>query len=311
MRRVPLVLVVAAAAMSLPSTSSAMAAIAFGGGGPQVQFSLRGSNGYGIGVEASGRTVTLTASAGPMAATYGVPGRTSARGIEARIGSRGRIEVEFHASGSLTRKVPPHRCTGKPRVTRLGTFVGTIRFAGEHRYTKVDAGRARGSVRISPRWKCKPRHSRGGRTCKPGSEGPQESIVLDAADAHRRRAFGAFAERSPGEPGSTLFFASSTERRGRMRVSRFAFASGHERTFIYDVGLVSATVAPPPPFEGSATFQRNPDRSTSWKGSLRVSLPGAPHLALTRPAFDARLLRPALGGQGAICIGSGSRTKIR
>jgi hypothetical protein len=106
------------------------------------------------------------------------------------------------------------------------------------------------------------------------------------------------------DASSTIFFASTSESRGQMRVSRAAFAQAPERTFTYAPGLSSATVSPPPPFEGTATFQRNPDHSTSWKGNLRVSLPGAPRLPLTGPKFAAGLSRPE-PGQASICVATG------
>jgi len=109
-----------------------------------------------------------------------------------------------------------------------------------------------------------------------------------------------FNEGLAEEHGSTGFSASSSERRGQIRVDRFAFVESPERAFTYAPELSSATVSPPPPFQGMATFQRNPDGSTSWKGDLRVSLPGAPYLALTGPAFDATLSRP-VGHRSTFC----------
>lgn len=276
----------------------------------QAGFGLRGSNGYSVSVTGDGRQVTLTAGGFTGAATYMVPGRVSTRGVWARFGNRGRIAVEFRPSGSLTRRVPPDRCTGKPRVTKFGTFVGTIRFAGEHGFTRVDVKRARGSVHAPRQWRCRPRHGRGGGPpCRSEPSGPEESIVLDAESQRQGRGFSAIGTPSPEESGATVFFGSSFERRGHMRVMRFLFVEGPERAFTYDSGLATATTAPPLPFTGSATFQRNPDRSTSWKGTLRVSLPGAPHLALTGPAFDARLVRPVPEGISTICVGSFAATR--
>jgi hypothetical protein len=126
---------------------------------------------------------------------------------------------------------------------------------------------------------------------------------LGAANSRQKRSFYAIASRSSEEPGLTVFFASTFERRGRMRISRAAFVQGPERTFTYDSGLGAAIVSPRSPFQGSATFQRNPDRTTSWMGTLHVSLPGEPNLALTGSAFDARLMRPVAEGQATICIG--------
>lgn len=200
--------------------------------------------------------------------------------------------MKFRPSGSLTRKVPASRCKGRPRMTRFGSFVGTIRFAGEHGYTKVNTGRARGSSHVARQWKCKSLRGAGGSVCRPDREEPRESVIL-AARSKQGRSFEAFSGRSPEEPASTFFFASAYERRGRMLIHRFTIVDGPERTFTNEDGLSAATVSPPPSFTGSATFQRNPDRSTSWTGTLRVSLLGAPNLVLAGSAFRTSLVRPA------------------
>lgn len=262
------------------------------------EFSVAGGNGYSIAVAGKGQQMTLIASRIFEIASYTVQGHATQRSMRARFGHLGRIDVEFRPSGSLTRRVPPGRCAGRPRITRFGTFVGTIRFSGEHGYTKVESTRARGSVYVHRKWRCEPERHGHEPSCLQGVGGPEESIVLGAESRSQRRGFVAFADRSREERGATAFMASSAERRGRMKVTRFAFASGIERTLVFDSGLSTATVSPPAPFDGSATFQRDANGSTSWRGDLSVSLPGAPHTALTGKKFDASLVRPAVGQPG-------------
>ena len=225
-------------------------------------------------------------------AVYTTRGRASRQGIGARFGNRGRVSVKFKPSGRMKRERPPKRCKGKPRITRFGIFVGTIRFAGEGRYTEVDAGRARGSTGTSPRWKCKPPRG-GGRSSATSDDSGVDLSFLFASTPRGSRAVGALSLDIPAEPRTIIILAGLTERQGSIRVDRLAIRATRPRTFTFDEALISATLSPPKPFSGTATFRRNPDRSTSWTGSLSVSLPGAEkNVRLAGPRFKARLYRP-------------------
>jgi hypothetical protein len=46
------------------------------------------------------------------------------------------------------------------------------------------------------------------------------------------------------------------------------------------------TLAPPPPFSGTATFQRTPESVFAWDGDLSIQFPGAAPLALAGPEFN-------------------------
>lgn len=256
------------------------------------QLTVAGSNGHQLTVAGSEGKVSIVVNTGDSTAVYRVPGSVSRKGMWARFGRLGQIAIRFRASGSLFRKVPPRRCKGRPRITRFGSFVGTIRFVGERGYTKVNVQRARGRVHVPRRWKCKPASKRRGRSrCRPSDKEPKEQVILESGSL-RGVELDVTAERSSDEPGFTLFSASSWERRGRIEIQRHTFVTGGERTFEYEKNLASATVSPPPPFSGTAVFQRNADRSTSWTGTLRVSLPGRPNIALTGRDTGAQLQRP-------------------
>lgn len=283
-------------AVGFPSNGMGRSASTMTTGGspaPQLSLSVVGSHRYSISIDASGREVLLSANGPGGLASYRMAGKVTRNHLEARIGSRGRIDVDFRPSGSLTRRVPPGRCEGKPRVTRFGAFVGTIRFRGEHGYTDVDVDRAEGSVNVPRGWKCKGKPRRPANEECSVEDGADEVIDLTALDAGRGRYFSAFTQRSAGEPSTTMFFAASVEQRGQMEVSRGIFVDGTEDAFAFDPGLGFATVSPSSPFDGSATFRRYPDRSTTWRGDLTVSLPGAPNTRLVGKAFHAQLTRPA------------------
>lgn len=292
-------IVIMATVVVLPTTvmgARGATATFVSGWAPEAQFTLKGSNGYSIQVQGEGRRVSLSVARGWAFTSYAVRGRTSIAGIEARFGNRGRVSVEFRPSGDLSRKSPPRKCTGRDRVTRWGVFVGTIEFVGERGYTEVDTIRARGSTRNAYRWECK---------ISPDIPMPPEgsSDVLTLLEAKTREGgqleFGAFALRSPEERGFTWFFAESRGPRGRMQVSRQALAPGLERTFIFDEALSLGTVKPPKPFDGTGVFQRNPDGSSTWTGSLTVSFPGAEDVTLTGSRYAARLIQPGTIAQVA------------
>lgn len=252
------------------------------------RFTVRASNGYSLSVSNYRSQIYVSAGGRDGSASYIVPGRVTPRGMWANLGKRGRIEVEFRPSGNLTRRVPPRHCEGEPRVSRQGAFVGTIRFNGERGFTRVRASRAGGSVHVTPAWKCKRGRRGGGRSCQPTGE-TTESIDLEAG-IRRKISFAAVTEPLTDETARPIFVASTLEKRGRMRITRFVFVTGPEPAFAYDADLALATVSPPSPFSGSAMFWRG-ERFDSWTGTLRVSLPGAPNVALTGPAFEASLER--------------------
>lgn len=274
------------------------------------EFDVEGSNGYTAYFDFSARTASVDAIRLPdplvlLSATYISKGRWEGDRIRARFGSRGRVAVEFRPSGEAKRRQPPRRCEGAPRVTRPGVFLGTIAFNGEGGYTSVDATRARGETRTIPRWKCK--RGRGPRkagawsapTPTPLGLDPEAErfTVLGAESDDGRTSFAASATRPRGRPGETTFNAVRLELRPSLRVLRSAFAHGTDETFTFDEALSTASVQPPPPFAGTATFTPGPGGLGSWEGSLSVDFPGAADIPLTGEAFHARLFRRGLFGR--------------
>jgi hypothetical protein len=260
------------------------------------EFVLRGSNGYKITVSAdpeAGGTVQLTAEGHGGAVDYLAHGRANAKGIEARFGRLGRISVRFHPSGRSRHLRVPKRCLAKrPPVvsSRLGWLVGTIRFRGERGFTQVSAHRAPGGfgdplTNTPTKLECESRESAA------EHKRELESAILDGAPRNREVAFSAFplfgSQSHPfgahGNPAGRpdLFLALAFERSGKMSILRSAAALGGSEDFLFDDALTSATVTPPAPFTGTGTFQRRPDGTTSWTGSLSVALPGLGSVGLT------------------------------
>jgi hypothetical protein len=80
--------------------------------------------------------------------------------IDADLGPLGRISVAFQPSGAvrvnkLDLSDKSKRCVAPSRIVRrLGTFSGTIEFAGENGFTTVSLASARGSLCTSPFRNC-------------------------------------------------------------------------------------------------------------------------------------------------------------
>lgn len=190
-------------------------------------------------------------------------------------GKLGQIDVRFRSKRTVHR-----RCGGAKIKKEIGTWAGTIRFRGEHGYTSVNAGHAKGAVEhIQRPWKCNSPH---------GVSGGDPLVELDGEGSADPGAVDFRAE-SHGVGSSTHVFASLFEDKGKAWRTRSVKLTGPESAFTYASDLSSAHLAPPQPFSGSADFTRgeqpNPD---TWTGSLAVHLPGKKVVPLTGD-FDVRL----------------------
>jgi hypothetical protein len=256
---------------------------------PQAELSLQAGNGYSVSVEGKGRTVTLTVSRRLATATYTTRGRATPNGIRARFGGFGAVSVHFVPSGKEGRKGPPRRCDGRPAIVRRGVFVGKIEFEGEDGYVDVDARRAKGRSSTQPRWSCN--HGRRGSGAAASRVG-YDVAGLKASTPHRRIAFEAAVLDERQGPALSFFVVKTKERKGSVRIARFILAiSDGPRAFLFARDGSSASLRPPKPFHGTASYLRNPDGSRSWSGTLSVSLPGAV-VDLTGPSFRAKLPPP-------------------
>lgn len=289
-----------AAGLVLSATAlAAWPATAAAEGGQQLLLLAPGSNGYSIGISAEGATAFLDVSR-PLPAgragtssIYIARAKLSATRMRATFGELGAVSVRFRPSGKVKRSRAERGCSGPDHFTiRFGVFVGRLDFDGEGGYTAAHLDRAKGRV-ISPlSLNCdgpvfptpQPRGSRSGEAHRPSK--------LTALRAGWRlglsaTSFTALDSRS----GHARFFASSSQSQGALAIYRFAFALASPLTFAVDDALSLAGVTPPPPFSGSASFQRDVSGIKSWTGSLAVSFPGAPTVPLTGSQFKTQLTR--------------------
>lgn len=257
--------------------------VSFEGPAPEARFFLKASNGYRVFVEGDDGKITVTVDRRDVTAIYAVDGEVSTQGMSARIGSLGRIRVDFRPAGKPVQLVPSEQCRGKGQLVWEGIFVGTIRFRGESGYTRLARNRVRGTTAVPRSWRCRPMRG--------NNDAPPLGVpVLGAFTSHPHVGFAAITE---SEIEDLRFFVGGMfERRGSMRVERSASADGKPYTFDVQSDLSAATVSPPRPFSGTASYVRNADGSTSWSGNLSVALPGAGKVPLTGPNFTVELAKP-------------------
>lgn len=260
-------------------------------------FSLKADNGYRVTVERTRGRVTLYALHGKSffaSTSYTVPGKVSPQRIDARFGKFGQVSVRLRTERMHKGKLE-EQCTGKPETVRYGVFVGTIRFRGEGAYTSVDARRATGRMSSGEKIKCVFPNLRPG--SEPVARASRQIPPSLVASQGRQRVFA--VEVGGGKRRSLFFSAFSQEQRGRMRIFRNVFAEAPLSSFVFASDLSSATVQPPQPFQGEASFQRTPV-GPIWSGTLSVDFPGREGVRLAGPRFEADLARDDSAGSTSI-----------
>lgn len=254
-----------------------------------MEFRLKGSHGYSISVFGIGKEVSLTARHGGSSASYSTRGLASPTRIKARFGHLGRVSVRFHSdSGPRLVPLPEGNCRGRGEIVDRGHWVGRIEFEGEQAYTTLHASRARGKVTKALKQTCR-HEGEGGHV--PGLRVTVLSAVSEASGAF----FTAFKITSSSFPAidGSLFSASLFEARSpRLSVIRSISAEAKVDAFATtgEKGQIeSATVAPPAPFSGTATFQRTGGSKGTWSGSLVGDFLGRGEVALAGPEFSAEI----------------------
>src|SRR3954447_3133423 len=251
------------------------------------QLHIKGTNHYHVyiaayrssrPVTAKGRRhlgrVTITAATRRGYAAYTARGRFTRHHIRADFGRFGKVALRFATHSRLrfvAPKSPQERhdivcSSGGPFVA--GKFRGVFRFRGEGGYTQAKAHRIRGEL---------------DRTSKERCHGESQYTELKAKSDSAK-----FQAISDPEYESDIFFATTAEQAGHVRIDRYAFGAAFESSgeFSFDPGLTSAHVDPGGgPFTGSADFSS----PGSWTGSLTASFPGAENVPLTGPGFHATL----------------------
>lgn len=271
--------------------------VSFEGPQAQAKFSRKASNGYAIFFEMNRGKASLSAEGDEGSAIYKGKGSLVDGHIHFGLGKLGAIDARFKPNGSIDRLRPPKSCKGREQVVRNGVFVGSIKFRGENGYTQLNVPRVYGTMASPRSWKCPE---------SPGSH-PGDTIdlpaMLGAFTPHRRVVFAAIG--ASGLVPFRFFIAGTSEHLGPLTINRSALVEGKSASFEASKDLSSATVSPPKPFTGTASFKRNEDGSTEWSGTLSVPLPGIESIALTGSTFTANLARPKTQQEFAELIGLG------
>jgi hypothetical protein len=292
--------VLAALALALPAAAGAKPGYYVSEPSVFSILDVRGSHGYRITVLGLGKYVSILASKGNASASYSVRGKVTEERLEARFGNRGRVSMRLQPTEPLEEEENEGECKGKAPTTQNGIFHGTIRFRGERGFTRVRAAHAKGVVYRNYRQVCK-RSRRDEPPWPKPSEIPASSLGVASSRGRWAPWFSAFKE-EPAKPrpnfSSSLeeanYIAADAERRGRMTIYRSAGVTAPAETFTVTplgAGPVSATVAPPAPFSGTATYERDPGGTGAWSGDLRVELPGLGEVPLTGSSYRAEFCR--------------------
>lgn len=226
----------------------------------------------------------------------GVKGNVTEDGtIDAKVPGLLHVAVQFEQTAETPVEFEFEGCKVEGQAsTRRGIFRGTIAFHGEGAYTKFKTRSAHGQIEVDPRVRCPKR--------KHVPHQPKQNLedlgveYLEAGREERKGDWISFSASGTGLmlPGSgpvTDFSASYIHRRGKLTVFASTRALGEEK------GLFSltapegtpteATVDPPAPFSGSATFKLESPTTASWTGDLNVEIPTLGKVSLAEPGFWA------------------------
>jgi hypothetical protein len=261
-----------------------------------IEFDLGAGQGLSAHLETFLDDVTLTISGHHQYVSYQVKGELSTSGLVAKFGELGEVSVAFSPTKTISSEQPPKGCKDEARTDREGIFSGTIKLIGEREYVRLDATKATGQMVVTPHWHCR---SGGDKNVVPppptvthrASAEKEGVATLKASNRRSRGGFSAAAVRGPKGRNYTFFAGGLSEHRESMKILRLAALSAPTPTFLFNHAKGTASVHPPLPFSGSASFKRRRKGPPAWSGSLQVALLGADPIALTGPGFRASLVR--------------------
>lgn len=254
----------------------------------RVELDLKASNGLLAHLETSEKeVVTLTILNRDSAVVYEAQGEVTEAGLKVGFGRLGRIDVAFDPTVTLGSTQPSPGCTGAPRTLREGIFSGTIEFTGERGYVRLEGPEAEGSMSVISQWECPDNPYEPFRAAlRPKDE--DETASLHAFSRGCSCFFGAGVHHR-GSGGKSIFSAATFERREGMEIYRSTSVRAGAGAFRVDHEAGTATLRPPRPFSGSATYERRPHARDLWRSTIRVPLLGADPLRTDGPGFRAML----------------------
>ncbi|HEX6204345.1 MAG TPA: hypothetical protein VFZ29_00870 [Solirubrobacterales bacterium] len=284
MKRLPIVLLCAAALVA-----GVLAAPAEGKEPPYFahRLELEPSNGFHIGLSAFSEALgipaelTIGVETKRSAALYKVPAKVTETTIQADLDPFGRVDLVMRGSGRV--RTIPIRCSrGQKYPYETGVWEGMVEFRGEGGYVN---GRET-SLPVLP-FITSYCGGGSGRGESRGGEG-SGARLKGTSFAHGR--FLSFQVNKNHARGKALFDAELKERRGGVRIYRFASGWLPASAFRYDPDLRNATLSPPAPFSGLASLRRRPDSVPPlWSGDLAIEFPGR-KVSLAGPGTHVSLI---------------------
>jgi hypothetical protein len=227
---------------------------------------------------------TIVLNRGPQAAYYSAPAKVTARRVTARFGRLGELDYRFapKRNGSVN-------CDGAEEGE--AAFEGTFVFTGENGYVHIEAPDAEGSFRIYPEPKNCPQVRLGRRVVpySPTYSGAGATLEARAGSRAkgRMREIKIFDAGQQG-PHKVAVYAFLGEKREGMSVARGVQLAAGSGAFRWDLEKGTATLRPPGPFTGWATFARRGNGGPgTWKGSLGMPILGGDPVKLAGAEFRA------------------------
>ncbi len=276
------------------------------GGGREVERELSFSlpvEGFSVGVFVSNNDGDVAANLfvrrGSRFAYYSTPARVTAERVTARFGSLGRLDFHF-----APKPLGTVSCDGAEEGEAV--FEGSFDFSGENGYVQIQADHAEGSFQVYPEPKgCAPQRRaalrRAPRQPLARRVVPYHPSYSDAGATLGARAGspagGSVRElfvADPGRPGrhTILLYAALAEGREGMTVARGVQMQVRGGAFRWNLERGTATLHPPAPFSGAATFTRHGHRGHgAWRGSLAMPILGGGRVRLAGRGFRAFIHR--------------------
>jgi hypothetical protein len=252
-------------------------------------FKVEASNGYSILAFAANERadghgqIALIVNGKGGTATYSAPAVLTATSVKADLGPLGRVSLDVVPSGR--KKKLRSRCADEPETFAYEPqlYRGVFEFHGEEGYADATTAAPREYSLFFLDL-----------LCTGGGSGETGGATLPGARLRLRSHRGDFRlalQANKNRPDKrSRFEAEVHEKRGAVSISRSTSLWVGAAAFRYDPLLATATLEPPAPFSGRASFHRGAAQGDRWTGDLTVDLPGRSNVPLTGPGVGATLI---------------------